>query len=247
MAKKLTLGHDSGNLKKNEHAAQGKGGHRSGKKASSRKERPAAHSDRPAARHGGSQEQMDSGLGSIDSQPVEAAWSLCEQPYGASYGSVQQQYGPPGAPCSCCSHGPPSWGSTPPFQPPAIGQMSSHGADIMPYGPPHYPSGCVYPASTPAYSQPADFQHSRVHPRHWSNQFNAHPPGARSLPAKLQHWEAPGSSPSAEKRAVVRKKLLAIFSTQLVDKAMDMFPEQLDPQMLVAEIIMLQSQNRSLR
>ncbi|XP_072227301.1 endoribonuclease ZC3H12A [Leuresthes tenuis] len=237
MAKKLTLGHDS--LKKHEPAAQGKGGHRSGKKASSRKERAAAaaQADRPAARHGGSQEQMDSGLGSIDSQPVEAGWSPCEQPYGPSYGSVQQ-YGPPGAPCSCCSHGPPSWGSTPPFQPPAIGQMSS-------YGPPHYPSCCVYPASTPAYSQPADFQHGRAPPRHWSNQFNARPPVARSLPAKLPPWEAPG--PSAEKRAVVRKKLLAIFSTQLVDKAMDMFPEQLDPQMLVAEIIMLQSQNRSLR
>ncbi|KAM4538887.1 ribonuclease ZC3H12A [Odontesthes bonariensis] len=251
MAKKLTLGHD---LKKTE---QGKGGHRSGKKASSRKEKAAAHSERPAVRRSGSQEQMDSGLGSIDSQPVEAAWSLCEKPYGASYGSLQQPYGAP------------SWGSTPPFPPPAIGRMSSHGADVLPYGPPHYPSCCVYPASTPAYSQPADFQHSRVR---WANQFSAHPAVARSLPAKAPHREAPhqeaphreaphreaphreaphreapGTGPGAEKRAVVRKKLLAIFSTALVDTAMDMFPEQLDPQVLVAEILMLQSQNRSLR
>lgn len=40
----------------------------------------------------------------------------------------------------------------------------------------------------------------------------------------------------------MRKKLLAIFSAQLVDMAMGMFPQEMDPQVLVAEIVTLQSQ-----
>ncbi|XP_047460131.1 ribonuclease ZC3H12A [Mugil cephalus] len=267
MAKKLSLGHESGLWKKdhkNDHVSQIKTGHRSSKRASSRKEKTSQHSasDHDLVRHGGSQEQLDSGLGSIDSQPVEAPWSQCDHQYVGPYGSsqrthsVRQQYCPPGsAPCSCCSHGLPSQGTA--FQPHSIGQVSSHSADMMPRGgSPHYPSYCAYPISMHVYSHPTDFHRRRHHhqqqqqqqQQYWSDPLGAPPPAVHGLPR--ERWDPlPVSqpNPSREEREVVRKKLLAIFSANLVDTAMDMFPQIMDPQMLVAEILMLQSQNRSLR
>lgn len=266
MAKKLTLGHESGFLKikkdhKNEHITQVKASHRSSKRATSRKEKTSQHSlDHSSVRHSGSQEQLDSGLGSIDSQPVEASWS--DHHYGVTYGSsqhthsVRQQYCPP-TPCSCCSHGPSSQGTTPAFhnQQYNLGPVSSHSSDIFPYGPPHYSSYGAYPVSMHAYSQPTDFQHSGSHglqqQQYWSVPFGARPPAVRSLPGERSRREPPQGTqqnPSGgEEREAVRKKLLAIFSAQLVDTAMDMFPQLMDPQMLVAEILMLQSQDRLLR
>ncbi|XP_067468559.1 ribonuclease ZC3H12A [Thunnus thynnus] len=238
MAKKLTLGPESVSLKKdhkNENVVHVKVSHRPSKRASSRKEKNSLHSssDQGSVRHGGSQEQLDSGLGSIDSQPKEAPWS--QQPH-----SVRQQYYlPRSAPCSCCSHGPPSLGTAPAFQ-----HHNQHHS-IRPvgsrsYGPPHYASFGAYPVSMPAYSQPANYQHSRSYScqqqLYWSDPFGAHSPAVRSLPGE--------HPPSREEREVVRKKLLAIFSVQLVDMAMDRFPQLMDPQMLAAEILMLQSQNR---
>ncbi|KAM8766824.1 endoribonuclease ZC3H12A [Acanthopagrus schlegelii] len=256
MAKKLTLGHESGSSKKDQkHEHQVKASHRSSKRATSRKEKTSQlpSSEQSSARHGGSQEQLDSGLGSIDSQT--APWSDHQYTH-----SMRQQYGPPrSAPCSCCSHGPSSQGTTPGFQHHtqqySLGPVSSHSSDIIPYGPPQYASYGAYPVSMPAYSQPPDFQHSRAHnpqqrQQYWSDPFGAHPLAARSLP----RWERPPppqrtqlSPANGEEREVVRKKLLAIFSAHLVDTAMDMFPQLMDPQMLVAEILMLQSQNKSLR
>lgn len=56
------------------------------------------------------------------------------------------------------------------------------------------------------------------------------------------------TTPSGPKeREAVRKKLLAIFSAHLVDAAMARFPELMDPELLVAEILKLQSDSRSLR
>nr|XP_020452949.1 ribonuclease ZC3H12A-like [Monopterus albus]XP_020452951.1 ribonuclease ZC3H12A-like [Monopterus albus] len=269
MAKKLILGHESGYVKKdhkNEHVAQVKVSHRSSKGGASRKEKSSrqSSSDSSSVRDGGSPEQFDSGLGSIDSQPMEAPWSLCDQHYGAKYytcqhtHSVRQQYcGPRSAPCSCCSHGPPSQGTTPAFQHHiqhhSIRPVSSHASDMIPYSLPHYPSYVGYPVM-PAYSQPTDFQHSRVHSSHqkvyWSDPFGDHPPVGHSMQGERSQWEPPQGtqpSPSRKEREVVRKKLLAIFSAQLVDTAMDMFPQMMDPQMLVAKILMLQSQNPSLR
>lgn len=253
MARNLTLGVQSDPLQRNEPASQVKAGHRSSKKASLRKEKAGNHSDRSSVRCSSSQDQLDSGLGSIESQPLEPAWSLCDQQYGASYGRcncVQQQQCPPeSTPCSCCSYGPPFWAIIPPFQTHSIGPMSSYGADVGPYGLPRYPSCCTYPASSPAYSQPADIQHSSTHPchqhRYWSDPFPARPLVPHGLHGERSHWEAPqGTSPSRAERHAVRKKLLAIFSAQLVDTAMDMFPQLLDPQRLVAEILLLQSQNQ---
>ncbi|XP_070841244.1 ribonuclease ZC3H12A [Chaetodon trifascialis] len=266
MANKLTMGHESGSLKKdhkNEHVTQVKASHRSSKRLTSRKEKTSQHSssDHGSVRHSGSQEQLDSGLGSIDSQPMEAPRS--DHQYGVTYGSSQhthgarKQYCPPrSAPCSCCSHGPSTQGTTPAFlhhnQHYSLGPVSSHSSDMIPYNSPHYPSYGTYPVSIRAYSQPTDFQHSRVHchqqQQYCSDLFGAHP-ARRTLPGERLQWEPPqGTQPSeGGEREVVRKKLLAIFSVHLVDTAMDMFPQLMDPQLLVAEILMLQSQNRSLR
>uniref|UniRef100_A0A3Q1HN59 C3H1-type domain-containing protein n=1 Tax=Anabas testudineus TaxID=64144 RepID=A0A3Q1HN59_ANATE len=244
MAKKLTLGHEGGSVRKdhkNEHVVQVKVSHRSSKRAASKKEKTSKQScsDYGSVRHGDSQEQLDSGLGSIDSQPVEAPWSVCDQQYRVTYSScqqnhsVRQQYRPPKSA--------------------SIGPVSSQHHDMTPYSPHHYPSYGTYPVSMPTYSQPTDFQPSRVHSHqqpYWSGPFGAHPPAIHSLSGECSQGDpAQGTqqSPSVEEREVVRKKLLAIFSAQLVDTAMDMFPQMMDPQMLVAEILMLQSQNRSLR
>lgn len=267
MAKKLTLGHESSSFKKdykNEHVAQVKLSHRSSKKSSSRKEKHSS-SDHDSVRHTSSHEQLDSGLGSIDSQPADTLRSLCDHQYGSTYEScphphgVRRQYCPPrSAPCSCCCfHS--SQSTTPAFQPCGVGPVSVHSADMMSYSPPHYPNYCTYPVSVPGYNQSADFQHKRAHNHHhhpqqpyWSDPFGAHPPAVvHSLPGERSHWEPPstGTQPShgKDEREVVRKKLLAIFSADLVNTAMDMFPQLMDPQLLVAEILALQSQSRSQR
>lgn len=263
MAKKLTLGHESSFVKKdhkNEQVVQVKVSHRSSKRTTSRKEKTSqqSSSDRGSVRHGGSQEeQLDSGLGSIDSQPMEAPWSVCDQQYQATYNSVRQQYCPPrSAPGSLSSHSAPSPGSTPVrqhHQHHSIEPISSCSPDMTPYSPHHYPSYGTYPVRMPAYSQLTDFQHTGVHSHQqpfWSGPFGAHPQAVCGLSREHSQGGPPQRtqlSPSTEEREVVRKKLLAIFSSQLVDTVMDMFPQMIDPQMLVAEILMLQSQNRSLR
>lgn len=258
MAKKLTLGRESASLKikkdhKNEHLTQVKASHRSGRRATSRKEKTSQHlssSDHSSVRQSGSQE-LDSGLGSIDSQPMEAPW--IDHQYGVTYGSsqhtpgVKQQYCPPrSAPCSCCSHGPSSQGTTPAFQHRySLGSASSHGSDEIPFSPPHYPSYGAYSVSMHTYSQLTDYQQQQ---KYRSAPFGAHPPAVRSLPGERSCWKPPQGThqnPSGgEEREAVRKKLLAIFNAHLVDTAMDMFPQLMDPQMLAAEILMLQSQDR---
>lgn len=242
MAKKLTLRQESSSLKKdqqkNEHIAPAKANHRSSKRAASRKEKSSqqATSDHSSLQHGGSQEQLDSGLGSIDSQPMEASsHGSCQQVHTAS----QQHCRPRSAPCSCC----PSHQTTVNLQRRrqchSAGPVSSYGPDVAPHSPCHCPSYGPYPVSMPAY------QHSREHHHRqpcWSSPPRVPSPMVRSLLAEDSQAE-----PNSKEREVVRKKLLAIFSAPLVDMAMNMCPHTLDPQMLVAKILMLQSQNRSLR
>ncbi|XP_027892045.1 ribonuclease ZC3H12A [Xiphophorus couchianus] len=222
LARKLTLAHGGGSGRKLEPV---RSGHRSGRKSQSRKEKVGQQPDHGPVRNQGSQDQLDSGLGSIDSQNP---WSLPDPKYAAPYGTGPVPF------CSCCSYGP----------------FRMVQADPAHYSPTQYPSCGPVPLSRPAYSQPPGFQHCRVQThqhRYWSDPFGripeAHgPAGARGA------WETgPGPEPGPEQREVVRKKLLAIFSAQLVDSAMDRFPQVLDPQVLVAEILALQSQNRSLR
>lgn len=265
MAKKLTLGHDSVSSKikkgqKKEQVTQVKPSHRSGKRTTPRKEKTGHHSsDHGSVQHGGSEEQLDSGLGSIDSQAMEAPWS--DHQYGGSYGSLQhshsarQKFCPPrGAPCGCCS-------SQPHFhnQQYELGPVSSHGSDVS-YNPPHFSNYGPYPLSVHAYSHPADFQHSRSHchrhqqQRYWSAPFAGppSPPAAvRNPPGERTPWKPPQGTQwnpgGREEREAVRKKLMAIFSAELVDTAMEMSPQEMDPQVLVAEILMLQSQGMPLR
>ena len=71
-------------------------------------------------------------------------------------------------------------------------------------------------------------------------------PGERPAPWGYHQPPAPPSPPGGG-RETVRKKLLAIFNSRLVDQAMEMYPHVLDPQVLVAEIIMLQGQDRARR
>ncbi|KAM3596706.1 uncharacterized protein V6R79_019313 [Siganus canaliculatus] len=261
MARKLTLGPEFGKKDhKNDHGTQGRTNRRSSKKSTSRKEKTSQHSpsDRGSVQHGGSQEQLDSGLGSIDSQPLEGPWCGPQLGHG-----TRQQYLPKSAPCSCCSHGLPSQRSARTFQHHnhkqfSLGPAASSSSDKIPFGPPHYTSYSMFPASLPAFSQPRDLQHGGVHShqthqQYWSDPFGGHPPAAvRSLPGECSIWDPPQGAPqsssnTAEERKVVRKKLLAIFSAQLVDTAMNMFPQMMDPQLLVAEILLLQSHNRPLR
>ncbi|KAG7499863.1 ribonuclease ZC3H12A-like [Solea senegalensis] len=266
MAKKLTLGHESSSVKKEHKNEQGKTSHRSSKKVTSKKEKSSQRStpsEHDSVRQSESHEQLDSGLGSIDSQQMEAPWSQCDYQYGPKYRNcqhvcnVRQQCCPPrSAPCSCCSYGPPSLGIAPDFQHHPqhhkMGPLSSHSPDVIPHNLPHYHGYGAYPVSVPAaYSQPADFQHTRVHKHqqqtYWSDPFGGHHPVVHGLPGKHLPRELLQPGPSREEREVVRKKLLAIFSVHLVHMAMDMFPQVMDPQVLVAEILMLQSKNPSLR
>lgn len=273
MAQKLTLEQCNSFPMKDhpsENEARVKGGHRSSKKASPRKEKTSQHSrsDLGCVQHGSSQEQLDSGLGSIDNQPMEAPWSHRDHQHGTGYGSHQpthslrQQYGPPwSTPCICCSHPPTSLGSKPGFQKQnqhhSLGPTSSHGYDMMSYGPSHYHGYGAYSVGTHAYSQPEDLQHSRGHSHqrqqpYWSDPIGVHPQGVHCMSGEHSHlhWEpfqGAQPTPQREKREVVRKALLAIFNASLVDMAMDMFPQLMDPQMLAAEILMLQSQNGGLR
>ncbi|KAF7667261.1 hypothetical protein LDENG_00070040 [Lucifuga dentata] len=258
MAQKLTLEQWNDSLKKEHPNESLKGSHRSSKKAPLRKEKTSQHSrsDLEPVQRCGSQEQLDSGLGSIDNQQAEAPWS-----YGGGLQpshSLRQQYrSSRSAPCSCCSHAPPSLGTTPDFQHQQHHNMvppSSHSSDKISHGLPHYHSYGAYPVNVPAYSQLADFQHSRVHGHHhqqlyWSDPLGVHPQVVHNMSGEhlCSQWEPPQGTQPNPQREVVRKKLLAIFNAHLVDMAMDMFPQLMDPQMLAAEILMLQSQTKVLR
>lgn len=237
MAKKLTLGSDAGATKtKKDHV---KPSQRSSKRSSHRTERSSRQSPDQGSLHAESQEQLDSGLGSIDS------WG--DHQYGGSYGSLQHVHGlrhkfcpPPGAPCSCCSH------SSPPAHRHPLGESD------LSHRPPHFSAYGPYSVGRNVYSQPPEFQHGHEQQqRYWSAPFATppHPHPVHPHPPPLQRAqrssprEARASCPSkGSEREAVRKKLLAIFSAQLVDTAMGMFPQQMDAQVLVAEIVTLQSQ-----
>nr|XP_057902206.1 endoribonuclease ZC3H12A [Doryrhamphus excisus]XP_057902207.1 endoribonuclease ZC3H12A [Doryrhamphus excisus]XP_057902208.1 endoribonuclease ZC3H12A [Doryrhamphus excisus]XP_057902209.1 endoribonuclease ZC3H12A [Doryrhamphus excisus]XP_057902212.1 endoribonuclease ZC3H12A [Doryrhamphus excisus]XP_057902213.1 endoribonuclease ZC3H12A [Doryrhamphus excisus]XP_057902214.1 endoribonuclease ZC3H12A [Doryrhamphus excisus]XP_057902215.1 endoribonuclease ZC3H12A [Doryrhamphus excisus]XP_05790221 len=220
MAKKLTVGLEKGSFKKGTHCSR--------QKASSPKKEKASLGSSDHC----SLKQLDSGIGSIDGQSMEAP------PYGATSGSYQpvQEFSERRAPCHCCPHGPASWRS---FHQRPVHRHSS--CDILHSDSPHYASYGGYPVSNTDH-----FQHGHLEHMYWSDPIRPHAPICR-FPCERSPREPSRSQaldPNLEERNIMRKKLLAIYSAHLVDAAMDMFPHVVDPQMLVAEIVMMQSHNK---
>uniref|UniRef100_H3BXR9 Zinc finger CCCH-type containing 12Ab n=1 Tax=Tetraodon nigroviridis TaxID=99883 RepID=H3BXR9_TETNG len=106
------------------------------------------------------------------------------------------------------------------------------------YGPSRYCSYGGYPVSLPTYGHQSDLQRRQ----HWSDPFGFYPLALQDLAVGAPPGGAPGG---LKEREAVRKKLLAIFSAHLVDAAMSMFPQLMDPEVLVAEILRLQSRSWS--
>lgn len=127
-----------------------------------------------------------------------------------------------------------------------------HRPDMRTHCPQPYPTygAPVYPVNMHIYSHLNDFQEGIVHPpqqAYCSDPFGSHPQALRSRETgERAKWAPAQSAPSSlcgGEREGVRKNLLAIFNSQLVDRVMDMFPHLMDPQRLAAEILTLQNQH----
>lgn len=189
----------------------------------------------------GSQERLDSGLGSYESHLPEALYYDTEHrnskpPSGGRHRCVPANR----QPCSGCSYESQNGGSMSLSSPPNPEHMS--------YGQPRYHSyggGPVYP---PVNMSQYSYHHSRGPPPHhgyWSDHFGAYPPASQDMRGQGR-WSPSKPNPQLSEREQVRKKLLAIFNARLVDRAMDTFPHILDPQRLAAEILILQSHDGAL-
>uniref|UniRef100_A0A8C2ITU8 Si:dkey-206d17.12 n=1 Tax=Cyprinus carpio TaxID=7962 RepID=A0A8C2ITU8_CYPCA len=195
----------------------------------------------------GSQERLDSGLGSYECHSPEACHCdrYCDHRKSKPSNSGRHRYIPANSqPCSCCSYQSLSTGGA--------GQHHSMGLPSSPnpgYSQPRYHSyggGPVYP---PVNMSQYSFPHSRGPPPqqgYWSDHYGGYPPASHNAMQPERghgHWSPSSHNPQWSEREQVRKKLLAIFNARLVDRAMDMFPYLLDPQRLAAEILTLQSQD----
>ncbi|MBN3315053.1 ZC12A Endoribonuclease, partial [Atractosteus spatula] len=219
-----------------------------------------------------SQEHLDSGLGSYESQYSEM--SRGQACHSESYVTEQrasccclgnrqvylhsnnperhdsyQQY-------SCCSHKAMSAGAN--LQPYSQDLSTSQNPNILgrgqhcfsAYGRP------TYPAAVNRYSLQNEYSPGVVHAReYWSDPFQVAPQsrtGSLQDHRMPQHIAGPVSNDQHQwpqphgnydkDREEVRKKLLAIFNPYQVDKVMSIFPYLLDPQRLAAEILTLKSQ-----
>lgn len=192
----------------------------------------------------GSQERLDSGLGSYESHLPEAFhYETDHRKSKPSTGGRHLCVPANRQSCSCCSNE---------SQSVSGGSMSlsnSPNPEHMSYGQPRYHSyggGPVYP---PVNMSQYSYHHSRGPPPHhgyWSDHYGAYPPASQnSMQVERGHGCWSPSKPNSQwsEREQVRKKLLAIFNARLVDMAMDMFPHILEPQRLAAEILTLQSQD----
>ncbi|XP_038614104.1 endoribonuclease ZC3H12A [Tachyglossus aculeatus] len=194
-----------------------------------------------------SQDQLDSGLGSLESQMSEL-WScwpgeLLEPAGGSGRPRAPYQLSPSLEPDP---HGPP-----PGYRP--------YGAE-----PAHPRPACSFPgygrpapgAGTGPYSIPADFPPAPVHPprEYWSEPYPL-PPPTPARPRLVARpfgdagpWAAAAAAADgfSEERASVRVKLCGIFPPHLVEAVMNRFPRLLDPQELAAEILTYKSQHQGL-
>ncbi|KAK7898302.1 hypothetical protein WMY93_019155 [Mugilogobius chulae] len=168
---------------------------------------------------------LDSGLGSIDPH------------HDANYGTNMYSQ-PHSAPCHCCH-------ATAPHHP-QHHTMSRSDVNLA-YNVTPFPNYGPYSGGMQAYSHPPDFQrpvHRPPQQMYWSDPYMAPPRAVGRLPeenSQCQQNQA-RAGPANDQREGVRKKLLAIFSAQLVDTAMSLNPQVLDPQKLLVEILRLQGQ-----
>ncbi|MBN3310898.1 ZC12A Endoribonuclease, partial [Amia calva] len=116
----------------------------------------------------------------------------------------------------------------------------------------------TYHAEVHQYSLPNEYNPGSVQPmrEYWSDPFQVPPPARPNHPqdhhqlaqqvSSAQYGDQrpwpPPHSAYHKERKEVRKKLLAIFNPHKVDAVMSMFPQLLDPQALAAEILSLKSQ-----
>ncbi|XP_070621044.1 endoribonuclease ZC3H12A [Erythrolamprus reginae] len=178
-----------------------------------------------------SQDHLDSGLGSLESQLSE----MWPSPSASPVKWAQQ----PGGSCR---------GPGPAYRVPP-GPESRRLGQYLPQGFPPTPSEQVSPHSFPGYN--VDTGASLGPGReYWSEPYHLGPavrqdlPRAPCLPYKdsSRRWATPDSF--AEERAKVHVKLCGIFHPHLVDTVMSRFPHLLDPQQLAAEILTYKTQHR---
>uniref|UniRef100_A0A4W5NH72 Zinc finger CCCH-type containing 12Ab n=1 Tax=Hucho hucho TaxID=62062 RepID=A0A4W5NH72_9TELE len=224
MAQKLTLEQWKGSLKKgltSENVLLLKGGHRSSWRSPAKKASTNQHSptNLDSALPSGSQERIDSGLGSFESP----SRSHCDHYGNAGYRNCQSQSAPSmkqqryslhsNLPCSCCSHAQPSLSPGAGYQQhhsphhsmgPASTHNNTHNPDMLTYYPPCYPNygTPMYPVSMHQYSHPSDFQQQgRVHsPQQtfWSDPFGTYPQTLHSIAQVEQQrpWSPARTQPS---------------------------------------------------
>lgn len=202
--------------------------------------------------HTPSQELLDSGLGSYECQGTELQGSHSDHPHRGQYKTSGSRYRPPPScsqPCSCCSLQSVSCSTG--YQHHSMDLAASPNPGVMPYYEPQYNSyggaSSYQSLNRPQYSLPHDF-HGRMHPPpqhgYWSEPYGGYshsPPSPRQ--GEIASWAPapPKASPPMPEREQMRKKLRAVFNARLVDRAMNMFPNLMDPQKLAVEILNLQS------
>uniref|UniRef100_UPI0037E87FC4 ribonuclease ZC3H12A isoform X1 n=2 Tax=Semicossyphus pulcher TaxID=241346 RepID=UPI0037E87FC4 len=207
-----------------------------------------------------SQEYLDSGLGSYESQYSDfshcnSAHRLRPQPQstltGPRHTSVHSEKNNISQSHRCCSPVGPSAA-----QQHHHGNLDSEGQTKYHTYPPH-----MFPPCVPhQHSLPGHFHYSGA-PNHqqnyWSDPFQGLPQARTScsLPSSVHSshshkghqyhsWgqHQPSSAGFGPQRSELRKNLQAIFNPQQVDTVMEMFPHLMDAEKLAAEILNLKAQ-----
>lgn len=208
------------------------------RKSPSKRDRPGQYSStNPDCISASFQEYLDSGLGSYECHSEPQCGG--EQRKSKNPSNARFQH----PPTSNQSLNQSSLQSNPGYHPHHMSIAASQNPSNMPYSYSQYHSygGAPYPPGNfPQYSVPHEYQHRSMPPpqnAYWSEpyrHFGHAPPGP--VQGNGTSW-----NPPMPEREQVRKKLLAVFNARLVDRAMEMFPNLMDPQKLAVEIINIQS------
>ncbi|XP_058051605.1 endoribonuclease ZC3H12A [Ahaetulla prasina] len=178
-----------------------------------------------------SQDHLDSGLGSLESQLSE----MWPSPSASPVKWAQQEL-LGGSSCR---------GQVPAYRVPPVSRRYSQ---YLPQSFLPSPSEQVAPHSFPDYdvATSASLGPGR---EYWSEPYHPGPAAHQDLPRapclaykdSSRHWATPDSF--ADERAKVHVKLCGIFHPHLVDTVMSRFPHLLDPQQLAAEILTYKTQH----